>query len=247
MQPIGGPSRPVNNPGNPPLHTVPPGGQMDPRYRPGSPTHRYLLAQARTGQELGEHMGPTEAMGVREMTREEAAATHLFKQNLDAVDPARTLRNQGEFGQAYRPGDQGMLANTPLHFEPGGQVTVPPRAHSPETTHIIHSHPPSHPGFPTDADYYSAYIQSQGNRNGVKGEIMYDAAKDKFFAYQGKLHAETGGAAYHELVNPFDMGPKALGPQASKALPDPDSYGQHFINWPESRPATPENGAPGDP
>ena len=223
---------------NPPLHTVPPGDAMNPRYRPGSPTHQYLHAQALMGRNLGEHMGPTEAAGMLEMTREQAAATHLFKQNLDAIDPSRTLRNQGEFGQAYTPLGDAVVANSPLHFEQGGQVTVPPRAHQPGTGYIIHSHPPGHPGFPTDADYYSAYIQSEGNRNEVKSEIMYDAGKDKFFAYQGRLHPETGGAAYHELVNPFDMGPKVSEAESVKMLPDPETYGQHFINWPESRPGS---------
>ena len=71
---------------------------------------------------------------------------------------------------------------------------------------------------------------------------MYDAGKDKFFAYDGKLHAETGGAVYHELVNPFDMGPKVSGAESVKSLPDPETYGQHFINWPESRPGTPGAG-----
>jgi hypothetical protein len=156
---------------------------MDPRFRPYSPTHRHLLGQARSGQALGEHMGPTEAMGTLEMDREQAAAAHLFKQNLEAVDPSRNLRTQGEFGQAYRATEGHIVANTPIHFEQGGQVTVPPRAHLPGTTYIIHSHPPTHPGFPTDADYYSAYIQSQGNRNGVKGEMVYDVAKDKFYGF----------------------------------------------------------------
>lgn len=257
MPPIGGPSGPSRNHpapqppsiltsglghANPPLHTVPDGRQMDPRFRPDSPTHRNLLARARMGREFGEHMGPTESMGMIEMTREQAAATHLFKQNLEAVDPARTLRNQGEFGQAYRAMGDHMVANTPLHFEQGGQVTVPPRAHLPGTTFIIHSHPPTHPGFPTDGDYYSAYIQSMGGRNGVQGEMVYDVAKDKFYGYQGRLHPETNAPAYHELFNPFDTGPLRPVTESAKPLPDPSTYGLGYIRWPESRPGTPQAG-----
>lgn len=216
---------------------------MHPQFRPGSPTHQGLLTRARMGQGLGEHIGPTEAMGALEMTREQAAAAHLFKQNLEAVDPARTLRAQGEFGQAYRTIGENVVANTPLHYEQGGQVTVPPRSHLPGTNYIIHSHPPTHPGFPTDSDYYSAYIQSQGNRNSVKGEMVYDVAKDKFYGYQGRLHPETNAPAYHELVNPFDTGPMPPVAESIKPLPDPGTYGYHFINWPATRPGTPEAGA----
>ena len=213
---------------------------MDPRYRPGSPTHRGLHVNARMGREIGEHIGPTEALGTLEMDREQAAVAHLFKQNLEAVDPGRTLRAQGEFGQAYRSMGEHVVANTPIHFEQGGQVTVPPRAHLPGTAYIVHSHPPTHPGFPTDGDYYSAYIQSEGGRNGVKGEMVYDVARDKFYGYQGRINPETNAPAYHELVNPFDTGPIRPVAETSMPFPDPGTYGHHFINWPETRPGTPE-------
>jgi hypothetical protein len=212
-----------------------------PWLRPDSPTLRALQTNRDLEDILQLTLGSNVPAGVKEMTREQAAAATMFKNNMDALDPTGLLRSMGEFGQSYRPEGNGLVANAPIHYMVGGAMFQPPASYHPGTTQMIHSHPDM-PGYkndyPSDADYLHAYFATQGNRGALQGEMFYHPGSDKFFAYEPKVDS-TGYPRFHELVNPYDMGRASGGFEAHRPLPDPDTYGHHFINWPE-----PESGGP---
>ena len=205
-------------------------------FRPNSPTYLSLKNEADFEKILGFTFGSSIPAGVKEMTREQAAATTLFKNNLEAFDPTGILRGIGEFGQAFRRDGDAMAANNDIHYMVGGAMFMPPGSYVPETSQVIHSHllEPSHiNNYPSDADYYAAYVGTKGNTGNLKGETMYHPQSGKFYYYEPKLDPATGHPVFHELVNPFDMGPPAGGFEARRTLPDEQTYGNHFINWPD--------------
>jgi hypothetical protein len=177
---------------------------------------------------------PRTPAGIKEMTPDQAAASQLFRQNLNAVDPTGVLRRRGGFGQAYSRFGNHMVANSPMRHEPGGSVNVPPRYHAPGTTQIIHSNPgPGGP--PSAADYFSAYVQSLGGHHGVQVEMLYHHGEDKFYGYDGKADPATGQPSFHELVNPYDMGAPRTGAESLRKLPDPGAYRRHPIRRQERK------------
>ena len=223
------------NPPAPALLPPSPAPAEDNWLRPQSPTYLSLKNGADFEKTIGFTLGTSIPAGIKEMTPEQAAATTLFKRNLEAFDPSGFLRGIGEFGQAFRPEGGGMTANTDIHYMLGGAMFMPPGSYRPETSQVIHSHPvePSHiNNYPSDADYYAAYFGSKGNGGNLKGETMYHPESGKFYYYEPKLNA-FGSPEFHELVNPYDMGQPTGTFETHRPLPDVESWGSHFIKWPE--------------
>lgn len=202
--------------------------------RPASPTYNTLKGNAELEKLAGFTWGTNIPAGSKEMTAEQAAATTLFRNNIDAYDPTGGLRAIGEFGQSFRPEGGGVSANADIHYMVGGAMYLPPASFRPETTQMIHSHPqdPTHiNNYPSDADYYHAYFASKGNSNDLKGEIIYHPGSAKFYWYEPKLEQGSSFPNFYELVNPYEAGPRSGNLESHRPLPDASTYGEHFINW----------------
>ena len=207
--------------------------------RPASPTYNTLKGNAALEKLAGLTWGTNIPAGIKEMTPEQAAATTLFKNNIEAYDPSGVLRAIGEFGQSYRPEAGGIAANADIHYMVGGAMYLPPASFRPETTQMIHSHPqdPSHiNNYPSDADYYHAYFASKGNSNDLKGEIIYHPGSAKFYWYEPRLEEGASFPKFYELVNPYEAGPRSGNLESRRPLPDTSTYGEHFINWQGEQP-----------
>lgn len=203
-----------------------------------SPTLFELGSRAFVEYRTGEALGPKTPTGKVDMDPAQAAACHLFKNNLRAMDPSGRLRTQGEFTQAFARRGNSIHAMGPMHYARGTSLTRP--GGIPGATFFIHS--PASPAsgsadnFPSNADFLIAYKRSQGNTNEMEGQMMYHHGEDKFYGYQGKVNPETRLPEFRELENPFDMGPSRPILRAVQTLPDENSWGHHFINWPPSPP-----------
>lgn len=188
--------------------------------QPRSPT-LFELGSAETGNRAivefrtNTVLGPIKPTGKVDMDPAQAAASHLFRNNLRAMDPSGRLRTQGEFTQAFARRGNSIHALGPMHFARGTSLARP--AGIPGATFFIHSPSSSH-----------------GNTNGMEGQMMYHHGEDKFYGYQGKVNPETRLPEFQELENPFDMGPSRPVLRAAQTLPDENSWGHHFINWPPS-------------
>lgn len=192
-----------------------------------------LDSRALLEQHTGKVLGPRSPAGKVEMTRGQAAAAQMFKANLDASDPSCILRTQGEFTQAFGCREENMYALGPMHYGPANALSKPVGRDG--ATCFIHSRPSASGAsadFPTGQDYLIAHKRSHGNTNGLEGHMLYHHAADKFYGYQGKVNPKTQLPEFHELENPFDMGPSQRGRESLRSLPDQESWGQHLINWP---------------
>lgn len=213
--------------------------------RPDSPTYLELNARSQWEQVIQNTVGPVQPAGHREMDPGQAAAATMFRNNLNSLDPSGRHREAGEFSQAYGGRDGRMVATTPMVYSRGQAVSLP-HPLPPGTEYVVHSHnrPPPHAdnNFPSGEDYRSAYLSSAGNSNGVKGEMLYIPHEDRFLYYQGRLNPRTRAPEFHELVNPFRMrspSPREGSLERARPLPDPATYGQHFIHWPDSDRSSP--------
>ncbi|MDB5104469.1 MAG: hypothetical protein JWP91_2158 [Fibrobacteres bacterium] len=232
--PSAGPSAHAGHESQPPLQSQP-----DSWFRPQSPTYTALKLDSEIERDFGFTLAHPFPSGTKEMDLEQAAATEMFRNNMNAFDPTGILRSNGEFGQTFRAEGGGVTANNPIHFMFGGSMFMPPGSYTAETSQAIHSHPdnPAHKNdYPSNADYFAAYVSSQGNTGRLKGEMFYHPGSDKFFGYEPRLNPATGMPEFHEYVNPFDMGKPPGNFEYNRPLPDPGSYGHHFINWPEENP-----------
>jgi hypothetical protein len=127
---------------------------------------------------------PQRHSGSRPMTHGEYESFSAYRQNLDNFDPNGQLRRQGETFQTFRPGQNGPIANIPIHYERGGAVDhPPPNSFRPGTDQIIHSHYGSGSEQVSSHDYYEAWKSSKTTH--AQGEMMYDARTDRLYGYQG--------------------------------------------------------------
>lgn len=197
------------------------------------PTQTYKELATRTFVELrtGARLGPKLPAGVREMDRAQSAAAQMFKANLNAADPHGSLRQRGEFIQAYSVRGEYMQAASPMKYGPVTSLEKMPVVDG--ATHVIHTRPAAGDtlDFPTSLDFLMAHKRSQGSTNTVSSHMLYDQRADKFYGYEGKVHPETRKPEFHELVVPFDMGPPLQGRQSIRSLPDAATWGHHFIHW----------------
>lgn len=226
-----------------PAPGAPPPGAGDDWFRPASPTYNALKTNADLEKIAGFTWGNSVPAGIKEMTPEQAAATTLFKNNMEAFDPTGLLRAAGEFGQSYRPEAGGVAANADLHYMTGGAMYMPAASFRPETSQMIHSHPndPGHKNdYPSDADHYHAYLATKGNGGNLKGETFYHPGSDKFYWYEPKLEPGAFYPKFYELVNPYAQPPHTGSLEGHRRLPDPSTYGEHFMNWdgPQAPPRT---------
>lgn len=200
---------------------------------PTSPTRFELGSRAFAEVRLGRPLGPRTPSGKLAMDRGQAAASEMFRANLNALDPAGTLRNRGGFIQAFQCRDELMHALGPMQYGPVMALRPVPGVDG--AHYVIHTRPPTAAGardFPTNLDFLMACNRSRGNSNSVLCHLFYDHRAGHFYAYQGQLHPETGKPEFKQLENPYDMGPTLPGRQNLRSLPDPETWGQHLINWP---------------
>lgn len=193
--------------------------------RPDSPTHKRLREDALRERDTQETSGPRRPACAKAMTPEQATAAEMFRNNIRDYDPLVHWRKRGEFGQTFGRDGNGMAATSPLRYSPGGSLTMKPQDFPPETTLMIHSHPPdprnpSNPtDFPSNADVYGAYLRSRGNTNGIKEEMIYHVPTNSFLKFKGKIDPGTGAPKFKLMQNPFEMGPPQAGQEARRDLP----------------------------
>jgi hypothetical protein len=222
------------HPRAPTPHPPTPQPQPDQWLRPDSPTYHALKGNSELEKSAGFTWGTSVPAGRMEMTPEQAAATTLFKHNIDSYDPTGLLRSMGEFGQSFRPEAGGVSANADIHYMVGGAMFLPPASFRPETSQMMHSHPqdPAHVNnYPSDADYYHAYFATKGNTGNLKGETIYHPGSGKFYWYEPKLEPGAGYPKFYELVNPYEEGPRSGSLESHRPLPDTSTYGEHLIDW----------------
>lgn len=176
--------------------------------RPDSPTLQ-ILARHEENEELKNPVSswPIGPGAPKPLSAFEAAASEMFRNNMDAVEKEKgdsRMRFDGEFGQTYRLEDGHAVAHSPMRYEPGHSVGFEPE-HLKGMHLSIHSHPPDSPqeiarmgpdytdlsGIPSYRDYMNTYKAAKGNTNpDFKADLIHLPQTDSLIRFKAKLYPE---------------------------------------------------------